>query len=149
VRAAPEIALRPLPGSEDEQPRSELLVEGRPTGSVIAGCVLEAAVRCEPGWLVFATNDIPYEEFLNIHLLDESAKPLDSARIGGPNSTGMFSRLRLEPPATVHFRFIDEADWSVRVLSRPKRTLPWRPDARGVWRGAGLTRHFEVRRTPA
>ena len=150
MREAPEISLRPLPGSEDDEPRSEVLVDRRATGSVIAGCVLEAAVRCEPGWLLLVTNDTPYEEFLNIHLLDEStAQPLDSARIGGPNSTGTFSNLKLEPPSTVHFRFIDEADWSVRVLPRAKRALPLWPDARGVWRGSRLTRHFEVRRSPA
>jgi hypothetical protein len=149
MRIAAEISLHPLPGGDDDEPRSEVLVEGRPTGSVIAGRVLEAAVECEPGWLLFVTNDIPYEEFLNIHFLDKAASPLDSARIGGPNSTGTFASLTLEPPSTVHFRFIDEADWSVRVLSRPKRGLPWWPDARGVWRGTGLARYFEVRRTPA
>ena len=149
MRLAPEIALRALPGGEDDEPRGEVLIEGRATGTIVAGTVMEAAVRCATGWLVFATDGTPYEEFLNIHFLDAAARALDAARIGGPNTTGLFSALRLDPPSTVHFRFIDEADWSVEILPAPKRALPWWPDARGVWRSRAVTRYFEVRRTPA
>jgi hypothetical protein len=92
------------------------------------------------------TDDTPFEEMLAIHLLDDKGKLLDSARIGGPYTTGSFSNLQLDPPATVHFRFIDDGDWSVRMLETAQYALPWWPDARGVWRGARLKRWFEVHR---
>jgi hypothetical protein len=148
VRVADEISLRPITTGEVAA-RSEVSIAGRATGSIVTGCVLEAAVRCEPGWLLFVTDDTPYEEMLAIHLLDEQGKLLDSARIGGPYTTGVFSNLRLDPPATARFNFIGDAGWSVRVLGRARPALPWWPDTRGVWRGSRLWRHFEVRRERA
>jgi hypothetical protein len=148
VRVADEIALRPVAPGADGAVRSEVIIGGRPTGSVITGVVLEAAVHCAPGWLLFVTDDIPYEEMLTIHLLDPDGRPLDSAGIGGPYTTGTFSSMRLDPPSTVRFRFIDDADWFVEILGRPKRALPWWPDARGVCRGARIGRHFVVGRQP-
>jgi hypothetical protein len=65
---------------------------------------------------------------------------LDSATIGGPYRTGSFSGVRLDPPSTVHFHFIDDAGWSVRVLEKGRFSVPWWPAARGVWRAAQLLR---------
>ena len=146
MHQAADVELRPRPGGD--KPSSDVLIAGRPTGSPVPGSALEAAVRWPLGWLLFVTDNTPSEEVLAIHLLDGEGKLLDSAFIGGPYATGTFSDLRLEPPATVHFRFIDNADWSVRLLGKAKPALPWWPDARGVWRGARLTRHFEVHRSP-
>ena len=146
MRVADEIALRPLAAGADAAVRSEVLIAGRPTGAVITGVVLEAAVHCAPGWLLFLTDDVPFEELLTIHLLDREGGLLDSASIGAPYTTGTFSSMRLDPPSTVRFRFIDDADWFVEILDRPKRALPWWPDARGVRRGARVARHFIVGR---
>lgn len=147
MRLTDDITLRPQPFNDE--PSGEVWIAGRSTGTIVSGCVLEAAVRCRRGWLLFVTDGVPYEDMLTIHLLDERGRLLDSARIGGPYATGSFSQVRVEPPAIVRFRFIDDADWSVRVLDKPRPAVPWWPDARGVWRGARLTRHFELRRTPA
>lgn len=145
MRLADEVELRAHSTGKDG-PRSNVWIAGHPTGSVVSGCMLKAAVRCARGWLLFVTDDTPFEEMLAIHLLDDKGKLLDSARIGGPYTTGSFSDLHLDPPATVHFRFIDDVDWSVRVLETAQYALPWWPDARGVWRGARLKRCFEVHR---
>lgn len=142
---AVDVELRPRATGGDK-PCSDVLIAGRPADSPVSGSVLEAAVRWSLGWLLFVTDDTPSEEVLAIHLLDNKGRLLDSAYVGGPYTTGTFSDLRLEPPATVHFRFIDDADWSVRLLDKPKRALPWWPDARGVWRGARLARYFQVHR---
>lgn len=128
-------------------PCSEVLIAGRKSGTVVSGRVLEAALRCAGTWLLFVSDDVPSEDMLSIYLLDDGGRMLDSARIGGPYTTGSFSGLRLDPPSTVHFRFIDDAGWSVRVLENGQFSVPWWPDARGVWRGAQLLRRFEVRRT--
>ena len=112
----------------------------------MSGCVLEAAVECDPGVLLFVTDDVPDEETLSIHLLDRGGKVIDSARIGGPYTTGTFRNLTLEPPSAVRFRFIDDAEWCVELLDPPRVSVPWLPDAKGVWRDAKLTRHMTVRR---
>lgn len=141
-----EIALR-ADVPERDGPCSEVLISGRKTGTVVSGAVLEAALRCAGTWLLFVSDGVPSEDMLSIYLLDDGGRMLDAARIGGPYTTGSFSGLRLDPPSTAHFRFIDDAGWSVRVLETAKFSLPWWPDARGVWRGARPWRHFEVRRT--
>lgn len=146
MQLSDDIALQPQGAVDQGSPRSEILIAGRPTGSVVPGSVLEAAVRCAPGWLLFVIDDTPYEEMLAIYLIDAQGRLLDSAHIGGPYTTGSFSALRLDPPATAHFRFIDDADWSVHVLDEAHLVLPWWPDARGVWRGARLIGRFELRR---
>lgn len=138
-----ELRVRPTGGAAS---CGEVWIAGRRTGAVVSGCVLEAAVRCELGWFLFVTDDIPYEEALAIHFLDDRGRLLDSAYIGGPYTTGSFSNLRLEPPATVHFSFIDDAEWRVRALPEPRYAVPWWPDARGVWRDGQIKRRFKVYR---
>ncbi|NML15569.1 hypothetical protein [Azohydromonas caseinilytica] len=142
-----DLTLRPRSTGQDEL-CSEVLLAGHPCGTVVSGQVLEAAVRCPGGWLLFVTDGVPFEDMLSVHLLNREGRLLDSARIGGPYTTGSFANLRLEPPGTVHFDFIDNARWSVRLLQQPRPALPWLPDMPGVWRGPRLQRHFEIHRDP-
>ena len=140
-----EIALSRC-SAPDEPARSHVLIAGRRGPSTIDGCVLEAAVQCAPGWLWFATHDVPFEEALSISLLDAQGALLDSAELSRMYATGNFRELRLEPPSTVHFRFFDDADWRVELHEEPKLSLPWLPDAHGVRWGRQLQRWFAVRR---
>lgn len=144
MEIAAGIELRPR--ANESAPAAEVFIEGSPCGTVVRGAVLEAAVRCDQRLLLFATDGIEFEDMLSIHLLGRDRRLLDSATIGGPYATGVFSGLRLQPPATARFQFFDDAQWSVRVLESFRHALPWWPDARGVWRGSQITRHFEVRR---
>lgn len=143
LRLATDIALRLVEG---EDIRSEVILRGRPSGTVVSGSVLEAALHTGRGSLLFLTHDVPYEEMLSIHLLDDEGRLLDSATLGGPYTTGHFRELQLEAPDTASFRFFDEVLWRVRVLPKPCFKLPWWPDARGVWRGGRSRRYFVVER---
>lgn len=147
MEIADDVTLSVVP-DEKEGNQSIIVVDGRPTEACVVGSVLEAAIRCDPGWLVFLTDDTPFEEMLRVGLVGPSGRLLDSATIGGPYATGTFEALRLEPPDVVHFRFIDDADWWIRVLPRPRLALPFLSDARGAWRGARLTHHFVIDRQP-
>ena len=147
MRVAGEISLRPLAAGSDDEPRSEVVIESRPTGSIISGCVLEAAVHCAAGWLLFVTSNTPDEEILTIHLLDRdggrsirrtSAGPIPPARfrtcgsIRRPRCTfgsSTMPTVRAGPA---------EAEAGLTLVARRG----------GVWRGSRLTRHFEVRRQP-
>lgn len=155
MRLAPEVQLRPVTldaparrreDAESREPRSLVLVNDRPIGDPIPGCRLEAAIECRPGWLLFVTDDVPFEEMLRVLLIGRDGQLIDSATVGGPYATGSFSGLRLEPPSRVHFRFIDDADWAVDIFDRSRAAVPWWPDAKGVWRGSQLSRHFAIRR---
>lgn len=147
MKLSQEIGLVVAPDERDGD-HSTVSIAGQPTGIRIAGSVLEAAVRCEPGYLLFVTADTLDDELLGVHLVSPAGEHLDSAAIGGLYVSGTFESLALEPPDRVRFRFFDDADWAIRVLGRPRAALPWWRDARGVWRSARLTRHFEVTRSP-
>lgn len=150
ILSASELALKPLSDSRSAEtaPRSEIVLEGRPTGHHIDGLVLEAAVSCGGNYLLFTTDDVPYEEFLTVWLLDASLSPLDGVTIGGMYSTGSFSSLRLMEPNSVGFRFIGDTDWSIELLSTPVLGLPLVGDPKGVRRKMGLRRYFKVHGQP-
>jgi hypothetical protein len=129
-------------------PRSEVLLDGAPTGKFVQGAILEAAIECDGRYLLFMTDDVPFEDALGIHLLDGELHVLDSAVIGGPYSTGTFSSLELSGPHTVRFRFVGDTTWSVELLPRPGFRLPLLSEPAGVRRSPGFSRHFVVHGNP-
>jgi len=139
---------RVIEADEDKTPRSELFVGGQAKGKFVSGAVLEAAVQYDSFYLIFMTDDVPFEEMLSIHLLDVQLNVLDSAVIGGPYSTGSFSSLELIEPSTLRFRFIGDTTWSVELLPRRMFRIPFISEPLGVWRRFGFTRHFVVRGNP-
>jgi hypothetical protein len=149
MRIAKELTTRLVHGmGEGEVPTSEVLVNGTSTGKRISGAVLEAAVQWDNRYLLFMTDDVPYEEMLSIHLLDDQLDLLDSALIGGPYATGSFSSLELREQNTVCFHFIGDTTWSVELLSRPRFRMPFISEPPGVKRPLGFSRHFIVRGNP-
>lgn len=148
MRIANEISLRRLGHDADVPPTAEVIVDGTPSGCVVAGAILESAVSADGRFLLFLTDDVPYEDALSIHLLDDRLHLLDSATLGAAYSTGSFGGLELRPPRMVRFRFIGEADWTVEILPHPAFRLPLLPEATGVSRSFGFSRHFIVRGKP-
>lgn len=149
MRMASEITIRQINESrDDEEPKSEVLIEGKPTGIHVAGAVLEAAVQWQNCYLMLTVDDIPYEEMLRILLLDSKLRLVDSAMIGGPYATGSLASLQLIEPNIVRFRFIGDTVWSIELLSRPRFYLPLVSEPIGVWRSFSFCRRFVVRGNP-
>lgn len=150
IRALPEgaVTLRPLPASEDSAPMAELTVQGRPVPQPLPGAVLEAAFDCEGRTLLFLTDDVPHEDALQVHLLDDRLQLLDSATLSSMYSTGSFELVATEPPRSVRFRFFGGTDWTVELLDEPAMRLPLIGEPRGVHRRLGFTRHFKVHGQP-
>lgn len=150
MRVADQITLRRISeAAEVAPPTSEIALNGVPTGRRIEGATLEAAVEWSSAYLLFITDDVPYEEMLRIVLLDRNLDVLDSALIGGPYSTGSFSSLELRAPDTVRFRFIGGSPWTVRLLPARGWRLPLLSEPRGVHRPFGFSRRFVVDGSPA
>ena len=149
MRLADDVSIRPLaaPG-DDEPPRSAVLLGGRDSGAVVAGCVLEAAVEADGRYLLFLTDDTPYEELLHLHLLDGQGRELDAATLGGPYATGRFSGPRLLDRHRIGFGFIDDKDWEVELLPAARLRLPLWSEPKGVWRARPLRCHFVLRARP-
>src|SRR5690242_12795781 len=99
MRMAQEFSLDALPvtpGREAyEERRSRLLRRGEDTGAVVPGTVLEAQIALDRGWLLFTTHGIPFEEGLDITLLDGSCAAVDGAALFAAYATGTFRNLVL------------------------------------------------------
>ena len=140
-------ALPVTPGREAyEERRSRLLRHGADTGTVVPGTVLEAQIALDRGWLLFTTHDIPFEEGLDITLLDAACTVIDGAALFAAYATGTFRNLVLAAADTVVFDFFGPRSWRVRLLGKPQFRLPvpWLVEPPGVHRKFGFTRHFAV-----
>jgi hypothetical protein len=150
MRMVEEFSLDPLkvaPGrAAYEDRRSRLLRHGRDTGTVVPGAVLEAQIALDQGWLLFTTHDIPFEEGLDITLLDGSCKVIDGAALFGAYTTGTFRNLVLASEDTIVFDFFSAHRWRVTLFGRPqfRLPLPWIVEPIGVHRTFGFTRRFAV-----
>jgi hypothetical protein len=148
MHIASQLSTRLVPQPEDEIPRSEILLRGAPTGKQVNGAVLEAAIAWRDCFLLLLTNDIPYEEMLNIHLLDDTFTLLDTAILGAAYSTGSFRELVLIEPDQVGFQFIGGTPWRIELLNDPEFRLPLVSEPRGVSRPMGFSRRFRVHGNP-
>lgn len=145
-----QIAILPATAAgSDQPPRGELCIGGRSTGLRLSGVVLEAALRCDAGWLLFLTDDVPFEDMLSIHLVDPAGTlRLDSAHIGSAYATGNFRALQIQPPDTLQFHFMGGTPWRVQLLAGPAWRLPFVGEPAGVHRPFGFRRRFVVRGVP-
>lgn len=142
-------ALRTIePSSSEQTPSSELLISGTPTGKVLDGAVLEAALLWGDLSLLFITDDVPFEEGLRIVLLDKDFNTLDSALLVAMYSTGVFSHLDLSEADTVRFRFFRGLLYTLTLLPQASFALPFFSDPSAVWRRFKWTRRFRLDAQP-
>jgi len=132
------------PPTNETSPSCELMICGRPSGHRVEGCVFEAAIKYDSGYLIFLTNDIPFEDSLNIHLLSHSGLLRDTASLFWIYCTGSFEDLKIELPDKVSFRFLGDMVWRVQVLPKPILRIPFFSEPTGVHRPFGFKRHFVV-----
>lgn len=144
MKIVENIGLSPLAGQADAQPQSRILVDGRDTGAVADGVILEAAVAMPGRWLLFVTDDVPYEEGLRIQLFDAEWARIDRADMSWMYATGVFRDLRIEGEARLRFAFFDDAV-RLKMLDAPKWFLWDRREPVGGRRPIGL-RHFRLSR---
>ncbi|WP_156368566.1 hypothetical protein [Duganella sp. Leaf61] len=149
LTSADHYALRTITPSTSEQvPSSELMISGKPTGKVLDGAVLEAALAWGDLLLLFITDDVPYEEGLRIVLLDRDLNTLDSALIVAMYSTGVFSDLDLTAADTVRFRFFGGLVYTLTLLPQASFAFPFFSDPSAVWRPFKWTRRFRIDANP-
>jgi hypothetical protein len=136
------------PYSDTSLATSELLVDGKPTGLVVTGATLEAAVEWRDCRIAFFTDDIPFEEMLRIYMFDADMTLVDAAVLGAMYSTGTFAELRMQPQDTLTFRFFGGIVWRLVLLTEPEFAFPLVSDPRGVSRKFKFFRQFRVEGKP-
>lgn len=136
-------AIDPKPEASGET-GSRLLRNGQDTGTIVPGIVLEAQLAHHGEHLLFLTHDIPFEEQLEICLLDKSDKLVDRVWLTGANTTGNFRNLEMGPGGSATFDFFGTRKWRVTVLDRPKLFLPIIDRHLGVHRKLGFASRLLV-----
>lgn len=142
---APNYTIRVIRESTSEDvPLCEVMIAGAPTGKILQGAVLAAALRWQDYVLLFITDDVPFEEGLNIYLLDPELNVTDYARMYFMYSTGVFSNLDLTQDDMVRFHFLGEKVWTLTLFARRKFALPLMAPRLGVHRPLSFFRRFQL-----
>ncbi|PAV24448.1 hypothetical protein CF392_16230 [Tamilnaduibacter salinus] len=110
----------------------------------LQGTVLEACIQTKDQYIVFLTDDILNEDFLNIHLLNTNFEKIDSVTIGSAYSTGSFRNLSIDRNDQITFSFFNNKTWSIRVLEKPKIKVPFLSGPSGVNWGVNLFHHLDI-----
>ena len=110
---------------EGDPPRSDLLWHEHPIGVRVDGVSLEKQLRVAPGYLLFLTEDSPYEEGLHIYLLDDDKTIVDALELSAPYGPGLLKGAVVEGDSTVSFSFFGDDRWRLDVLATARRwSLP-------------------------
>ena len=128
--------------SETQSVRSEMTIEGTGLKLPIKGVNLELCIELNKRYLVFTTDDCPFEESLNIYLLSNENRILDSATVFWPYGTGSFELLRLIEPDGVQFKFFGNKVWQVTVFQKKRFYVPYISEPSGIWRPIKFRRFF-------
>lgn len=136
------------PYTDTKLAASGLLLDGKPTGLVVTGAVLEAALEWQGCRIAFFTDDIPFEDMLRIYMFDANMTLVDAAVLGTMYSTGTFAELTLQPPNALTFRFFGGTVWRMVLLAEQEFSLPFLSDPSGVSREFKFFRHFRIEGKP-
>ncbi|MGV7210122.1 hypothetical protein ACLB1G_19965 [Oxalobacteraceae bacterium A2-2] len=132
----------------DKAPTSEIVITGIPSGTIVDGAVLEAALKWNDYVLLFLSDDCPFEETLNIYLLDTNLQVADLARMYHIYTAAAFSDLDLSLPDTVRFRFFGETVWTLTLFADKKFMLPIVSAPTGVHRPFSFFHRFQLAPQP-
>lgn len=130
--------------TETQSPRSEITVKGTELKVIVNGVDLEACIKYDERYLVFTTDDCPFEESLNIYLLSGESEIIDSATAFWPYGTGSFKLLSIKEPDLVQFKFFGEENWQIEIFKSKKFYIPYISEPSGVWRKFKFWRSFGV-----
>jgi hypothetical protein len=144
MRLRNEFALRPTAPDPDGRRRSQVLLSGSEIPVHVVGEDLGAVVELTGKLVLFVLYGDPYEESLQIYVVDDSYRILDRAVLGAMGASGSLRDIRLEPPAMISFSFFGDRRWQLYVFNRPHLSVPIPSLGIGIWRPTQLRRWFKL-----
>jgi hypothetical protein len=112
--------LRPIEGNIA---RSALLWHGEPIALDVDGILLERQYCVELGYLLFLTDDCPYEEGLHIYLLNAERLLLDALELGAPYTPAILDNVIAETETALTFSFFGNDQWRLDMRRVPRFSL--------------------------
>ncbi len=108
--------------------KSEVCIHGKNTGITIPAAYLETAILLDDGrYLLFVTEDVPYEESLELLLIDIKQDIQEQMTIAVPYGSGTLREMRLYENH-IEFSYFSDETWRVKVLSSRFFRLPFQND---------------------
>lgn len=124
----PTFSLQPIKDSQagevsqtSESWESQLLF-GDKVVAQVEGLYLEAQLEVNKGYLLFLSENCPFEECLHIYYLDSALKICDQINLGVIYAPGTFKLLTLANNS-VEFQFFGQDRWRLTVLAQPRRDM--------------------------
>jgi hypothetical protein len=131
------------------QTGSEVYFDGKPSGIIVFGKLLEAAFCVDNDrYLIFTTDDVLFEESLTITLLSSNKGVIEVVHLGGEYASGTFKYVSTDKES-VHFQFIDDVRWTIKISRSPHLRIPFLSDPHGVKRSPGLKTYMTFSTAPA
>jgi len=91
---------------------------------VTTGAVLEEQFIYKDKYILFITEDIPFEEALHILLLNSDLTILDAIELSAPYASGILNNISIQAPNKIQFTFFDnQIYWILKLLEKPKIQL--------------------------
>lgn len=140
--AADEIEVVPIDNDDDESIQSEVYICGKKVHGNIDGVILEDCYQYNDRYLLFLTEDIPYEDALNIYYLDHDLNVLDMACLGHAYTTGNFREQVVVADNIISFHFFCNTKWFLTLLTDSKKRVPFISDPKGVTRKFSWSCYF-------
>lgn len=131
--------LEPIPG---ELPKARVIAEERPTDTVLEGHTLEAQYRCALGFLLFTSDDNPYEEVLHIRLLDYHFQVIDAVDLRQMYHPAMLHNLQVTGHNSLTFSFFGDDCWYLNVDAQARIRWDLHPFASVSYPGRRLRSHY-------
>ncbi len=126
------------------QAQSKVEIAGIAINIIVPGLVLEAAVQIDSRhYLLFLTDDIIFEEWLTMVLIDINHGVKEIVRIGQAWASGYFENLSVKEEE-ITFRFLGEAEWRVKISLTARLRFPFFADPPAVHRAAGWKKYLTV-----
>jgi hypothetical protein len=113
-------SLAPIPGSVDESPRANVLIDASSSGTTVPGVILEAQYRSGESYLLFTSENTPYEEALHVLLLSRRLALLDHVELSHPFAGGVLTNMEMPGDERLRFSFFGGDLWELTVLGAPR-----------------------------
>ena len=107
------------PEGQGPSHRSQLLLQGHPTGKILKGQKLVDQFALGDRYVLITDNDNLFEEVLHIYLLDLELNQLDQMDVCQPYTPGIY-QLCGHNDTQIQFRFFDEGVWTLQVRHDPQ-----------------------------
>ena len=105
--------------SEYKQTLCEMVIDHKPSNILIRGKILERAVSVDENrYVIFTTDEVIFEESLNIYLIELGKGVVDQLFIGQAYQTDIFSGLKIADASSLSFSFL--GSWTLEVYAKAK-----------------------------